>query len=117
MGVDLKMLASHYRERRGEFLATATLRLDRDTGLFAQLALNANPCLVHQLPAGLKVGHCEEEGLKWEEVDRHGVPLTFTTPSDLQRLQVPADLSSWNRAMLAFLLTLPPDARIVLYWC
>jgi hypothetical protein len=30
MGVDLKVMASHYRERRGEFLATATLRLDRE---------------------------------------------------------------------------------------
>jgi hypothetical protein len=117
MGVDLKVLASHYRERRGEFLASATLRLDRDAGLFAQLALGADPCLVHPLPAGVKVGHCEEEGLKWEELDRSGAPLTFTTPAELKRLRVPADLSPWNRAVLAFLLALPPDARVVLYWC
>jgi hypothetical protein len=58
-----------------------------------------------------------EEGLKWEEVDRSGVPLTFTTSAELRRLRVPADLSPWNRAVLAFLLALPPDARVVLYWC
>jgi hypothetical protein len=68
---------------------------------------------VHPLPAGLKVGHYQEEGLKWEEVDRSGVPLTFTTPAELRRLRVLGDLSPWNRAVLA----LPADARVVLYWC
>jgi hypothetical protein len=117
MGVDLKVLASHFRERRGEFLATATLRFDRDAGLFAQLTPGANPCLVQPLPAGLKVGHYEDDGLRWDEVDRHGEPLTFTTSAELRRLALPDGLSPWNRAALAFLLALPTDARIVLYWC
>ena len=52
-----------------------------------------------------------------EEVDRSGVPLTFTTPAELRCLRVPGDLSPWNRAVLAFLLALPQDARVVLYWC
>src|SRR5262249_46544338 len=30
MGLDLKVMASHFRERRGEVLSTATLRFDRD---------------------------------------------------------------------------------------
>lgn len=117
MGIDLKVLASHFRERRGEFLATATLRFDRDVRLFAQLAPDAEPCLVQPLAAGLKVGHYEDEGLRWDEADRQGRPLTFTAPTELQRLRLPDDLSPWNRAVLAFLLTLPPDARVVLYWC
>jgi hypothetical protein len=117
MGVDLKVFASHFRERRGEFLATATLRFDRDAGLFAQLAPDAEPRLTHPLPAGLKVGHQEDEGLRWDDADRQGQPLTFTTPADLRRLRVPDDLSPWNRAVLAFLMALPPDARVVLYWC
>jgi hypothetical protein len=117
MGIDLKVLASHFRERRGELLATATLRLDRDGRLLAQLASDAEPCLVQALTPGLKVGHYEDDGLRWEEVDRQGKLLTFTTPADLRRLRVPDDLSQWNRAVLAFLLALPPDSRIVLYWC
>lgn len=32
-------------------------------------------------------------------------------------MTVPDDLAPWNRAALAYLLALPPDARIVLYWC
>jgi hypothetical protein len=117
MGIDLKILASHFREHRGEFLATATLRFDRDARLLAQLALDAQPCLVQPLPTGLKVGHYEDEGLKWDDVDRQGARLTFTTPADLQRLRLPDDLVPWNRAVLAFLLGLPPEMRVVLYWC
>jgi hypothetical protein len=117
MGIDLKVLASHLRERRGEFLATATLRLERDVGLLSQLAASAEPRLAKPLPAGLKVGHYEEEGLKWEETDRHGEPLTFITPADLRHLRLPVDLSPWNRAVLDFLLALPSDARVILYWC
>src|SRR6059058_428169 len=117
MGVNLKVRASHFRERRGEFLATATLRLDQDAALLSQLAANATPCLVHPLPADLKVGHYEDEGLKYETEDRHGSPLTFTTPANLRNLRVPADVSPWNGAVLAFLPALPPDARVVLYWC
>ena len=43
MGIDLKILASQFRERRGEFLATATLRFDRDATPFSQLSGEANP--------------------------------------------------------------------------
>ncbi len=117
MGIDLKVLASHFRERREEVLATATLRLDRDPRLLSQLAVNAEPCLVRPMPAGLKVGHYEDEGLRFSEQDRYGHPLTFTTPAALQSLRIPDDLSPWNHAVLSFLLALPPDTRVILYWC
>jgi hypothetical protein len=117
MGIDLEVMASHFRERRGEFLPTATLRLDRDPRLLGQLDPQASPCLVYPLPAGLKVGRYEDQGLIQTATDRYGKPLTFTTSADIRQLRVPDDVSPWNRAVLAFLLTLPPDTRIVLYWC
>jgi hypothetical protein len=117
MGIDLKFFASHFREIRGEFLATADLRFDRDPRLLAQLSRDATPCLVYPLPVGLTVGHYEQDGLKLEAVDRYGAPLTFTTCIDLRRLRLPADLEPWNRAVLSFALALPPHARIILYWC
>jgi hypothetical protein len=116
VGIDLEVMASHFRERRGEFLPTATLRFDRDSGLFGQLDPQATPCLVRPLPEGLKVGRYEDQGLTFTEVDRSGQPLTFTTSADLRRLRVPDDVAPWNRAVLAFLLALPSDTRIVLYW-
>jgi hypothetical protein len=117
MGIDLKVLASHFRERREEVLATASLRLDRDPRLFSHLAVAADPCLVRPMPEGLRVGHYEDEGLQFSEQDRYGHPLTFTTPADLQQLRIFDDLSPWNRAVLTFLLALPPETRVILYWC
>jgi hypothetical protein len=117
MGVDLEVLASHFRERRGELLPTATMRFDRDPRLLGQLDAQASPCLVRPLPDGLKVGRYEDQGLAYAATDRYGKPLTFTTPADLGRLRVPEDIAEWNRAVLAFLLALPPDTRIVLFWC
>jgi hypothetical protein len=84
--------------------------------LLSQLATDADRCLVQVLPPGLKVGHYEDEGLRWDEVDRQGQPLTFIAPTALRRLRVPDDLAPWNRAVIAFLLALPLDARIVLFW-
>jgi hypothetical protein len=69
------------------------------------------------LPSGLKLGQFTDTGLTFEDVDRYGQPLTFTTPADLRQLRLPPDVAPWNRAVLAFLLALPPEARLVLYWC
>jgi len=85
--------------------------------LLAQLAPDASACRVHPIPAGLKLGHHEEQGLKWTDTDRYGKPLTYTTSTDLRRLKLPEDLAPWNEAILAFLRTLPPDKRLILYWC
>src|SRR5262245_46759402 len=100
MGADLKVMASHFRELRGEFLVTASLRLERDEALLGRLAPEADPCLVNTLPPGLKVGHCEDEGLRWDDVDRYGARLTYTTPAALQMLRLPDQVSPWNRAAL-----------------
>lgn len=117
MGIDLKILASNLRERRGELLSTASLRLDRDPRLLSLLSKEAVPCLVQPLPAGLKVGHYEDDGLKFAEKDRYDQELTFTTPEQLQGVREIEEISEWNRAVLAFLFALPPDTKIVLFWC
>src|SRR5262245_38382205 len=117
MGIDLKVVASHFRERRGEILATASLRFERDEALFALLTPESVPCVVRPLPPGTRVGTYEDTGLGFTDQDRHGRPLTFTTPADLAQVARPRDLSPWNAAILAFLLALPADAKVILIWC
>ncbi len=112
MGIDLKVMTSYMRERRGEMLPTATLRFDRDAGLFGQLSRIAQP-----MPDGLKVGTYEDDGLTFTEVDRAGNRLTYCTPADLGALDVSGEVGQWNRAVLSFLRELPREARIVLFWC
>jgi hypothetical protein len=117
MGIDLQIFASNFREKGGEVLATASLRFDRDQRLLSQFAASASPCLVRPLPQGLKVGHYEDKGLTFDELDRYGKPLTYTTSTDIQRVKLPPDLAPWNHAILAFMTKLPPETRLVLYWC
>lgn len=117
MGIDLKVIASNFRERRGELLTTASIRLDRDARLLSLFSKDAVPCVVQPLPSGLKVGHYEDDGLRFDEADRYGHPLTFTTPDQLRTFPPIEGLADWNRAALAFLLALPSDTRIILYWC
>ncbi len=117
MGIDLKVMASSYREHQDELLPTATLRFERDSELFSKLALDAVPCLVRPLPPDLKVGCYDDEGLVFRQNDRYGHPLTFLTSAELATLEVSDGTCLWNIAVLAFLLGLPEDVRIVLYWC
>ncbi len=117
MGIDLKAMASYFREHRSEMLPTATVRFDRDPRLFSKLSRHVAPCLVQPLPPDLKVGCYEDNGLSYKQVDQYGAPLTFTTPAALARLVPPDEMSPWNAAVLAFLTALPDNTRIVLYWC
>jgi hypothetical protein len=92
-----------------------------DTGNGYDIALlhlpALNPCLVHPLPRGFKVGHHVDQGLRFDDADGYGKPLTYTTSPELRRLQMPADLATWNEAVLASLLKLAPETRVILYWC
>ena len=117
MGIDLQVLATNFRERSGEFLATATLRFDRDTRLLAIFAATAEPCVVQPVPTDLKIGHYDDEGLRFDTLDRFGNQLTYTTPLSLRMVRFPGDLSAWNTAIVSFLMALPQDVRLVLYWC
>jgi hypothetical protein len=119
MGIDLQVMASYFREKGGELLPTATLRFERDPKLFSRLGRESVPCLAHLLPKGLKVGCYEDNGLRYTDVDRRGSPLTFTTPNELRNGKLAAEEATfpWNRAVLSFLLALPGDTMLVLFWC
>lgn len=118
MGMDLKLLATYFRERNGQFLSAASLRLERDNRLFHHLRCPGDSSGTHPyIPENLVIGHYEDEGLRFDTTDSYGQRLTFTTPKLLKTNVVPTDFEGWNRAILAFVMALPADARIVLYWC
>ena len=54
MGIDLKILASNFRERPDRVLTTAAIRLDRNPRVLSLFSRNANPCIVQQMPDGLR---------------------------------------------------------------
>jgi hypothetical protein len=69
------------------------------------------------LPEGIKVGHYDDDGLKFDDKDRYGQGLTYTTPDQVRSLRNLDDINEWNKAVLAFVSALQPGARVVLYWC
>ena len=103
MGLDLEVLASHFRERGGEILPTARLRLGRDERLFGQLDRQATPPLVRPLPEGLRVGIYEDQGLSPD-----GTRLAATTDQGVLALW---DLRHLRRHLAALDLDwpMPPD--------
>jgi hypothetical protein len=122
MGIDLKILASNFRERPDRILTTAAIRLDRDPRLLSLFSKSADPCIVQPIPEGMKIGHFEDGGLQYDDKDRHGNPLTFTTSEQVARLAEKVrsnidEISQWNRAALAFIASLPPETKVILYWC
>ena len=117
MGIDLKVMATSFRERPTEMLPTASVYFERDMRLLSLFSREATPCIVRPMPQELKIGNYEDNGLQFHDLDRYGRPLTWISSSDLKKLTVPFEISPWNRAVLAFLSELPDDRRIVLYWC
>src|SRR5689334_8985789 len=104
MGFDLKLLATHFRERPTEMFATASIRLDRDERLLSQLSMESIPRLVKLLPPDFKVGHHDDKGLRYDDKDGHGNALTFTTPAQVRALRDVESLCEWNKAALKFVM-------------
>ena len=122
MGIDLKLLASNFRERPDRVLTTAAIRLDRDPRVLSLFYPDSDPSIVQPMPEGLKVGHFEDGGLQYDDKDRYGEALTYTTSEKVEQVAVKLkdhidEISRWNRAALAFIVSLPPETKIILYWC
>ena len=56
-------------------------------------------------------------GLEPRDDDPYGTPLTFALASDLARCLEAADLCRTDPAVRAFINAMPPDWRVVLWWC
>lgn len=57
-----------------------------------------------------------DEGLKVETTDCYGEPLTWVPAITLAHRLERLDLGTWDLAVLAYLKTIPPDTRVVLWW-
>ena len=48
--------------------------------------------------------------------DVYGGELTFVEAGELNKIALPNSISPWDRAVMAFVSTLPPKTPIILYW-
>jgi hypothetical protein len=64
----------------------------------------------------------DDEGLQYIKTDPYGADLTFTSAGNLTEVfgeiaEGPgAQFMDWDRAVVAFIATLPADTDVLLYW-
>lgn len=125
MGFDLTILPlRNLRELTGQMtLCYNRLAFDRDYRIFGQISkmdyedipekpiLNPRP-----IPAQLFAWLYEDEGIDRTREDKYGEELTFLYAEEMKRLNIPENASPMNKAIKAFIDTLPNDTPIILQW-
>lgn len=95
----------------GRILAFVRLPLlTQDRDLFRQIEQIAHPFLDG-------VDWYGDSGLESVNTDPYGTPLTYAIAADLAKCLDPADLRRMDPAVRAFINEMPPDWRVVLWWC
>lgn len=114
MGIDLTLGIPKYDTSLGDsLLVSERFRLDvRNYDLFDALKEIATP-----LPQG--VDWFFEDGLETVTVDEYDDPVTFATAAQVikqyERHET-GKISEWDSAVLAFLKSLRPDRKVILWW-
>lgn len=91
---------------------TSLWRNDHRTDIPKKPAIRPRP-----VPEGAEVFTYEENGLhKRRNCPSGNTPLTYVTARQLKQLRIPRDASPWNKAIKAFVDTLPPNTPIILWW-
>lgn len=109
MSRSLTLVFDHFR-LRGSLLACDRLRLDWDDDeAFDRISAEA-------IPHADGVDWFDDDGLQHYKTDPAGDALTYLPAHSLIRHLEAARLSSWDRAVLAFVKALRPDTTVVLWW-
>lgn len=110
MSVNLTLAFDHFG-LRGPLLACDRLRMDfQDYDAFDRLRAEAIPMVDGVQWYG-------DDGIEDCTEDNYGEPLTFVTAYTLAKHLRGTPLAGWDLAVLAFVKTLRPDTRVVLWWC
>ncbi len=110
MGLDLT-LVFHRLDILPDILAYDRLALWRSQDLFREIKD------IPSQPLEMRFTWYEDDGLVERTTDPYGAPLRWCWASDLAKLEITQDMHPWNAAVLAFVRALPPELKIVLWWC
>lgn len=135
IGLDLKIRVLHHKEQllRPEITNYDTLRFERDSSVFAQIAETDGTSAVpdqlepehedslvptYALPQGTAVVKTNENNrLEATRKNSYGYEMAYTTAGALSKLDLPEDLHPRNRAILAYLKKLEQDTPVIIDWC
>lgn len=114
MGLDLTLVPNRYPQIGGWFLAYDRISLDRQYALFDAIRDQVD---TFPLEDDTRFQWYGDEGLEDVREDPYGSPLRWCFAKDLSKIRLSVeDLSAWNRGVVAFVRSLPPDTKIVLWW-
>lgn len=123
MGLDLTAAPIKYGavNNYNWWLAYDRLSFERNYDLFGQIddcgRVSTPPILKPQLlPLNVKFDWYEDGGIKTRNVDPYGEVLKYVLASDFKRIVMPEHSGEWNRAVIAFLCSLPEKTPVVLWW-
>jgi len=110
MGINLTLAIDRY-SNSGAMHCSQRTRLDwQDYDAFKRICGEAIP-----LTSG--VHWYGDEGIEHRHTDQYGEPLTYMAAHTIARHLGDAKLSKWDAATLAYLQAIPPETRVVLWWC
>jgi hypothetical protein len=119
LSLDISPLRSPVDLTRTRILCGDRLRFDEDHSVFLQINGfdgKTKPTIkVEKLPAALWVETYEEGGIHKSRTDRSGAEITFAYAYELKKLDVSKSTPK-NKAIVAFIGSLPDDTPVLLFW-
>lgn len=112
--------------RRGVILGNNRLVLETEFKIFRQIRdltsfgdeeLSLERITPKPLPANHRLAVYEDEGLQKTFNDSYDDRLTYLQAGEFAKITLFDDTSIINKAIISFLITLPKDTMIILYWC
>lgn len=111
MGTSLILAFDRFAFASEPILCSERHRIDwRDYELFDRIRADA-------VPLGLGAYWYDVDGLEEILVDPYGSPLTYLAAGTLARHLKDAPLKGFDAATRAYVEHLPPETKVVLYWC
>ena len=124
MGLDLTVCPIKYGERDSFdwWLGHERLGFEREYDLFEQIESRGRQepdepiekvCNPQPIPPHIKFEWYGDEGIEDRKENPYGEPLTFVRAFEFLKVQAK---NPWNKCVVDFLKSLPPQTPIVLWW-
>ena len=118
MGMDLTVCPIKLNFNN-DWLGHERLSFERDYDLFSQIediGRGAGPKVLTPKPIPGTFRWYDDDGLKESSDDCYGTPLTYVKAEEFANIIFDV-LSDWNKAVVIFLCSIPPETPVVLWWC
>lgn len=116
MGIDLT-LAPIKNAHGSWWLAYDRLRLDRYYDLYREFGMDGYTSISVYDVIVNQFDWYDDEGIVSDKLDPYGEKLKYFFSDEISKIDVnQLELSTWNKAVIEFIKSLPKQTPVVLYW-